>query len=162
MHRPQHERARGQPNALTRVKQADHVEQYVKSATHNRSGRSAVKSRFTRSGARTAAGSARVGNRFTALLARRMASNAIRRATRGRRHGRRCGPRPSTCDARTPSSCSPTTTSRPGRVPRHGPLGPTTASTSSTSTSKGRPAAPCRAARPPMSAHRTRSAGGRR
>src|SRR5271169_5595039 len=41
----------------------DHVEQEVKSATHNSSGREALKLRFTRLGARTASGSALVVKR---------------------------------------------------------------------------------------------------
>ena len=43
----------------------------MKSATHRASGREAVKSRFTRSGARTAAGSDLVVKRFLALVAPR-------------------------------------------------------------------------------------------
>jgi hypothetical protein len=53
----------------------------VKSATHFSFGRDAVKSRFTRSGARTAAGSERVVNRFLDRLAPRMPSWRMSRAT---------------------------------------------------------------------------------
>jgi hypothetical protein len=59
----------------------DHVEQYVKSATQVASGRVAVKSRRTRSGARTAAGSERVVNRRRARLAPRMPWARMSRAT---------------------------------------------------------------------------------
>jgi hypothetical protein len=50
----------------------DHVEQYVKSQTHLRSGAVAVKSLFNRSGARRAALSGWVVNRFLARLAPRI------------------------------------------------------------------------------------------
>jgi len=53
----------------------------VKSATHSWSGRVAVKSRFTRSGALTAAGSAWVVKRFFSRLAPRMPWACISRAT---------------------------------------------------------------------------------
>ena len=53
----------------------------MKSATHNASGRGAVKFRFTRSGARTWAGSALVVNRFFARVAPQMPSAAMSRAT---------------------------------------------------------------------------------
>jgi hypothetical protein len=59
----------------------DQVEQYVKSATHNASGREALKLRLTRSGARTALGSDLVVKRFFALLAPLIPSAFMRRAT---------------------------------------------------------------------------------
>ena len=59
----------------------DHVEQYVKSATHNSSGRVAVKFRFTRSGARVCSGSALVVKRFFARLAPRRSLARMSRAT---------------------------------------------------------------------------------
>src|SRR5215213_4396571 len=59
----------------------DHVEQYVKSATHFSLGRLAVKSRRSRSGARVAAGSGWVVKRFFALLAPWRPSARISRAT---------------------------------------------------------------------------------
>ena len=62
----------------------DHVDTYVKSATQRASGRSAVKLRWTRSGARTAAGSALVVHRFLALVAPARPMTRISRATRSR------------------------------------------------------------------------------
>src|ERR1017187_6240891 len=57
------------------------VEQYVKSATHNASGRAAVKLRLTRSGARTAVGSDLAVKRFLARLAPRMPWARMSRGT---------------------------------------------------------------------------------
>jgi len=59
----------------------DQVEQYVKSQTHNWSGRIAVKSRLTRSGALTWSLSALVVNRFFARLAPQIPWPRINRAT---------------------------------------------------------------------------------
>ena len=59
----------------------DHVEQYVKSATHSSSGREALKLRFTKSGARSAVGSDLVVKRFLERLAPRMPWLRINRAT---------------------------------------------------------------------------------
>ena len=53
----------------------------MKSQTHRASGREALKLRFTRSGARTAAGSGLVANRFFALVAPRMPWARMSRAT---------------------------------------------------------------------------------
>ena len=53
----------------------------MKSATHKASGRLAVKSRFTKSGARTWAESDLVVKRFFARVAPRMPSSRMRRAT---------------------------------------------------------------------------------
>jgi hypothetical protein len=60
----------------------------VKLATHNWSGPVAVKFRFTRSGARTAAGSVWVVKRFFSRLAPWMPWSRISRATRSRPRSR--------------------------------------------------------------------------
>jgi hypothetical protein len=59
----------------------DRVGTYVRSVTHKASGRSAVKSRLTRSGARTASGSELVVNTFRRRDTPRMPSSRISRAT---------------------------------------------------------------------------------